>query len=99
MINMNTKIIMKFNTREIDRSPRLDTILMIESALYKYKSDKTITQIWKLLPKRVMWTTYTTVLKYLEYSGKIYVEKDRTVTWLWNPEIVERYKNSNLVIK
>jgi hypothetical protein len=46
-----------------------------------------------------MWTTYTTVLKYLEYSGKIYVEKDRTVTWLWNPEIVERYKNSNLVIK
>ncbi len=99
MINVNTRTITEFNTRKTDRSPRLDTILMIESALYEYRSDKTITQIWKLLSKKVMWTTYTTVLKYLEYSGKIHVERDKTVTWLWNPKIVERYKNSNLVIK
>lgn len=80
MINMRLDTIARFKQRRIDRSPRLDTILMIEAALYKYRSDKTITEIWKLLPKKVMWTTFTAVLRYLEYSGKIIVEKDKTVT-------------------
>lgn len=86
---MDQETITKFKQRKIDRSPRLDTILMIETTIYKYKSDKSVTQIWKLLPKKAMWTTFTTVLKYLEYSGKIHVEKDKTVTWLWNPEKIE----------
>ncbi len=46
-----------------------------------------------------MWTTFTTVLKYLEHSGKIYVEKDKTITWLWDPKGVEKFKKSKLVIK
>jgi hypothetical protein len=96
---MSTKTLTKFKPRNIDRSPRLDTILMIEAALYRYRSEKTITQIWRLLPKKVMWTTFTTVLKYLEYSGKIHVEKDRTVTWLWNPSLIEKLKKQGLVIK
>ena len=77
---MYANAVLKFKQRRIDRSPRLDTILMIEAELYKQKSDKTITQIWKALPKKVMWTTFTAVLRYLEYSGKIIVEKDKTVT-------------------
>jgi ribosomal protein L24E len=96
---MYTKTTVIFKPRQIDRSPRLETILMIESLLYTYKSDKTVTQIWKLLPKKVMWTTFTTVLRYLEHSGKIYVEKDKTITWLWDPNGVEKFKKSKLVIK
>ncbi|MBM3229485.1 hypothetical protein FJZ26_03575 [Candidatus Parvarchaeota archaeon] len=71
---------------------------MVEKALYRHKSEKTITQIWKLLPKKVMWTTYITILDYLEYSGKIYIEPDRTVTWLWNPAKVAELKGRGLVI-
>ncbi len=96
---MYANAVLKFKQRRIDRSPRLDTILMIEAELYKQKSDKTITQIWKALPKKVMWTTFTAVLRYLEYSGKIIVEKDKTVTWIWNPNLIERLKKQNLVIK
>ena len=88
-----------FQTRRIDRSPRLETILMIEQALYKYRSDKTITQIWRNLPKKVMWTTFTTSLRYLEYSGKINIEGDKTVTWLWNPKAIERLKVKGLVVR
>ena len=44
--------------KKIDRSPRLDSILMAEKTLFTYKSDKTVTQIWKLLPKKMMWTTF-----------------------------------------
>lgn len=90
--------LMKFRVRRIDRSPRLDTILMIEQTLFKYRSDKTITQIWRLLPKKVMWTTFTTVLDYLEYSGKIHMEKDKTVTWLWDPRRIEELKKNGLVM-
>lgn len=99
MINMNVKTMVKFTRRKIDRSPRLDTILMIETSLYKYRSDKTTTQIWKILPKKVMWTTFTTTLKYLEYSGKVYIEKDKTITWFWNPKMIERTKKQALVVK
>ena len=99
MIYMRLNTITKFKQRRIDRSPRLDTILMIEATLYKHKSDKTITEIWKLLPKKVMWTTFTAVLRYLEYSGKIIVEKDKTVTWIWNPSLIERVKKQGLVVR
>lgn len=94
---METQIAI-FRPRRLDRSPRLDTILMVEKALFRYKSEKTITQIWKLLPKKMMWTTFTTILDYLEYSGKIHVEKDKTVTWLWNPMKVEELKRKGLVV-
>ena len=96
---MSMKTVVTFKTRETDRSPRLETILMIEAALYKYRSERTVTQIWRLLPKKVMWTTFTTVLGYLEYSGKIHVEKDKTVTWLWNPELIAKLKRQGLVVK
>ncbi len=88
----------EFAPRNLDRFPRLDTVLMVEKALYKHKSDKTITQIWKSLPKKVMWSTYTTILDYLEYSGKIIVEKDRTVSWIWDPKGVEELKKRGLLL-
>jgi hypothetical protein len=82
----------KFSARNLDRYPRLDTVLMVEEALYKHKSDKTIRQIWLSLPTKVMWSTYTTILDYLEYSGKIIVEDDRTVSWIWSPKLHEYVK-------
>jgi len=99
LIRMDARTVTVFQTRSIDRSPRLETILMIEQALYKYRSDRTVTQIWRSLPKKVMWTTFTTVLRYLEYSGKIYVEKDKTVTWIWNPKAIERLKAKGLMVR
>ena len=90
----------RFSARNLDRYPTLGTVLMVEEALYKYKSDKTIRQIWLALPTKVMWSTYTTILDYLEYSGKIIVEDDRTVTWLWNPKLHDMVANNpKLVIR
>ncbi len=89
-----------FSPRNLARYPRLDTLIMVEEELFRHKSDKTMTDIWKLLPKKVMWSTYTTILDYLEYSGKIHVEKDKTVSWLWSPWEVHRIlANPKLVIR
>lgn len=79
-----------FSPRNLDRYPRLDTMLMVEKSAYESRGGKTITEIWRRLPKKVMWTSFTTILDYLEYSGKIHIEDDRTVTWLWNPQGVRK---------
>ena len=100
MINLKSIALTEFKPRNLDRFPRLDTVLMVEKELFKHKSDKTITEIWKLLPKKVMWTTFVTVLDYLEYSGKIRVEEDKTITWLWNPSGVRKILSSpRLVVR
>ncbi len=78
-------MLLEFSPKNLDRYPRLDTVLMVEKELFRYKSDKTITEIWKLLPKKTMWTTFVTILDYLEYSGKIHLEEDKTITWIWDP--------------
>jgi len=89
-----------FKPRNLDRYPRLDTVLMVETALFRYKSDKKLSWIWKKLPKKVMWTTFITIVDYLEYSGKIHVEKDKTVSWLWDPEGVRKIlSNKKLVAR
>lgn len=90
--------LVEFKPRNIDRYPRLDTILMVEKQLFKNRSDKTITEIWRGLPRKVMWTTFMTAIDYLEYSGKIHVEEDRTVTWLWNPAKISELKRKGLVL-
>jgi ribosomal protein L24E len=89
---------LNFRPRNLNRYPRLDTVLMVEKELFKHRSDKTITEIWRRLPKKVMWTTFVTILDYLEYSGKIHVEEDKTVSWLWNPKEIEELKKKGLVI-
>ncbi len=81
------------------RFPRLDTVLMIEEALQKAKGDLTVRQIWKKLPKKVMWQTYLTTLDYLEYSGKILIEENRHVIWIWAPKEIQKLKEKRLVIE
>jgi len=88
-----------FSPKNVLRYPRLDTVLMVEKALYMRRSGKTIGQIWRLLPKKVMWQTFMTIVAYLEHSGKIHVEEDRTVTWLWGPEEIERLKRKGLLVR
>lgn len=85
--------------KEVLRFPRLDTVLMIEEAIRKAGGDLTIRQIWKKLPKKVMWQTYLTALDYLEYSGKIYIEKDKHITWIWDPEGIKQLKKKGLVVR
>ncbi|VVC03195.1 Uncharacterised protein [Candidatus Burarchaeum australiense] len=73
---------------DVLRYPRLDTVLMIEKALSKSDGTKTARQIWQKLPRKVMWQTFMTTLDYLEHSGKIQIDKDRTVSWIWNPRLL-----------
>ena len=85
--------------KDVLRFPRLDTVLMIEDAIMKAKGDQKSRQIWLNLPKKVMWQTYVSTLDYLEYSGKIVVEQDKHVLWIWAPKEIQKLKDKRLVIQ
>ncbi len=71
---------------------------MVEKDLSIYNGSKTITQVWKQLPKKVMWTTFVTIIDYLEYSGKIRIEKDKTVIWLLDLKKPEEDGGEGMVV-
>ena len=80
------------------RSPTLDTVLMIEKTIEKHDGDFNRTELWKRLPRKVMWQTYLIVLDYLESINKIGFDRDGFIVYLWNPKlakIVSKMKTVN----
>lgn len=63
--------------------PRLDTVLMIEDAIKNANNYQTKVQLWRSLRKKVMYQTFTIVLKYLESSNKIIFDKDGRIIWIF----------------
>ncbi len=62
--------------------PRLDTVLMVEEKIKKSKNYPSRAQLWKDLPKKTMYQTFTLILDYLEKSNKILIAKDGKVMWI-----------------
>ncbi len=75
------------------RSPTLDTVLMVEKTIEKHSGELNRTEIWKKLPRKVMWQTYILVLDYLENINKIGIAKNGILVYLWNPKIAKKYMN------
>ena len=73
---------------EIIHMPRLDTVLMVEDTIKKLDYYPTKNQLWRALPKMVMWQTFNVILEYLEKSNKIIIDKGEIV-WVFadNPKL------------
>ena len=63
--------------------PRLDTVLMIEDAIKKARDYPSRTNLWKKLPKKVMYQTYKIVIEYLIKSRKVILTKDDKLVWIF----------------
>ena len=92
---MSPSIIRKRNYSE-QRSPTLNTVLMIEDTLSKAGEVVTIGKLKRMLPKQVMHQTLMAVIDYLEYSGKIIVH-DGKVLWAFKPESKLKKMKSQLL--
>ena len=77
--------------KKILHYPRLDSVLMVEKLVYDTSGTYTKKQLWERLPKKMMYQTFSVILNYLLYSGKISVDKEGKVGWIWDPEGVDRY--------
>jgi hypothetical protein len=79
------------------RSPTLDTVLMIEKTIEEYSGEFNKTQLWKKLPKKVMWQTYLIVIDYLQSINKIAMDKNGTLGYIWNPELIKKFAKRPII--
>ena len=81
-------------------SPTLESVLMVEKIIQKHSQECGKYQLWKKLPKKMMYQTFSVILDYLLYSGKIAVDSEGKIGWIWNPEgVKERMKRKDLFWK
>mgnify|MGYP000663305206 CR=1 FL=1 len=64
---------------------------MIEKTIEKYSGEFNRTQLWKKLPKKVMWQTYMIVLDYLQSINKIAIDKNGIIGYIWSPDIAKKF--------
>ncbi|MBS3085970.1 hypothetical protein J4225_04790 [Candidatus Pacearchaeota archaeon] len=77
----------------IARSPTLQTVLMVEKFIDNNSGEYKKTDLFKNLPRKVMWQTFQVIMEYLESIYKIVYDRDGYVVYIWNPEFAARYKN------
>jgi len=75
------------------RSPTLDTVLMVEKTIEDHSGEYNRTELWKKLPKKVMWQTYLVILEYLENINKIAFDKNGKIAYIWNPQLAKKLRN------
>jgi len=78
--------------------PTLDSILMVEEAIQHMDYPKK-TELWKALPKKMMYQTFCLIIDYLETSGKIMIDNDGRVVWIWNPEMIKKIRASRVRLR
>lgn len=76
----------------IARSPTLDTVLMVERTIKNNSGNYTRTELWKKLPKKVMWQTYLVILEYLESINKIALDSHDKIAYIWNPKLAQKLR-------
>lgn len=75
------------------RSPTLDTVLMVEKTIEKNSGEYNRTELWKKLPRKVMWQTFLVILEYLESINKIAFDREDKIAYIWNPKLAQRLRN------
>lgn len=95
----NSSYIYLYNMKSA-HSPTLDSVRMVEKTIKRYSQEYGKYQLWKRLPKKMMYQTFQGILEYLEESGKILIDKrDGIVMWTYDPETIRRLVSENLIVK
>ncbi|MFA4960240.1 MAG: hypothetical protein WC548_01105 [Candidatus Pacearchaeota archaeon] len=78
---------------ENTRSPTLQTVLMVENFIKENSGEFKKTELFKSLPKKVMWQTFQIIINYLEENFRVAYDSEGYVVYIWNPEFYEKIKN------
>ncbi len=76
------------------RSPTLQTVLMVEQFIDENSGEFKKTELFKKLPRKVMWQTFQIIMEYLESIHKIAYDNQSYVVYIWNPEFYNKIRNS-----
>ncbi len=79
------------NVQKILHYPRLDNVLIVEKLIYDTSGEFTKKQLWNNLPKKMMYQTFSVIVDYLIYSGKIAADSEGKIAWIWDSKLVSKY--------
>ncbi|PIU76099.1 hypothetical protein COS75_00820 [Candidatus Pacearchaeota archaeon CG06_land_8_20_14_3_00_35_12] len=85
--------------KAILHSPTLESVIMVENTIQKYSQECGKYQLWKKLPKKMMYQTFLVILNYLKESGKIIIDKDGCIIWTYNPKRIKELISKKLILK
>ena len=77
--------------KNVLRYPRLDTILMVEEYIQKNDGEFRKKALGESLPKKMMYQTFCVIIDYLLYSGKISIDKEGKIGWIYYPTLAKKY--------
>ena len=80
-------------------SPTLDSVIMVERTIQKYSQEFGKYQLWKKLPKKMMYQTFQVILDYLEQSGKIMIDTEGCIIWTYDPEGIKKILAKGVTIR
>ena len=80
-------------------SPTLESILMVEKAAKKHSGMYGKYQLWKRLPKKMMYQTFQEILRYLAESGKLMIDKDGCVLWTFDPKGIKKILTKGVALR
>ena len=80
-------------------SPTLESVIMVEKTIQKYSQKYGKYQLWKKLPKKMMYQTFQVILNYLGDSGKIIIDKDKCIIWTYDPDGIKRLISKGLKLR
>ena|SRR3989338_3796251 len=66
---------------------------MVEYYIRDHSGEFRRKELWQNLPKKMMYQTFCVILDYLSESGKIAIDWEGKVGWIWRPE---RAGNDNM---
>jgi hypothetical protein len=75
----------------ITRSPRLETVVMVEKFIKEHSGDFKKTELLNNLPKKMMWGTFNVILKYLWDNNKIGIDRKGYIVYIWSPEAAKLF--------
>jgi hypothetical protein len=76
--------------KDILHYPNLETVLMVEKFIRKHDGEFRRKKLWQNLPKKMMYQTFCLTIDYLLYSGKISVDAEGKIGWIFYPEQVKK---------
>ena len=71
-------------------NPTLESVIMVEDTLRKRSGELGKYQLWRQLPRKMMYQAFQVILAYLAQSGKILVDHDGKVHWTYDPKGIKQ---------
>ena len=93
------QLLKKQTSESLLYNPTLSSVLMVEETIQKYSQECGKYQLWKKLPKKMMYPTFQIILDYLEQSGKIIIDKEGCIIWTFNPNRIKRLLKEELIVR